>query len=221
MIEGRHAPKDPGPEICLDPIELGGLKLVPIVSAAGEYRFEPFPDPPSGRPAKGPALVVSGIILGPKVSFGVLLSSVGVAWSAVVRKIGSNWSDAYKIPAVTWEELIAGAFDHAGFDDVILTPRSGDCGRDVIAIKKGVGCIKVIIGSVKAYAPGNLVRHDDVRALLGVLNGERDASKAILMTAPDFAPRIRSDPFIEPYLLMRLELLNGKELSEWLVRLAK
>ncbi|WP_370137360.1 hypothetical protein [Bradyrhizobium sp. USDA 313] len=31
-----------------------------------------------------------------------------------------------------------------------LTPRSGDHGRDVIAVRSGVGCIK-IIGSVKAY----------------------------------------------------------------------
>jgi len=41
-----------------------------------------------------------------------------------------------------------------------------DHGRDVIAIRRGIGCIK-IIGSVKAYKPGKLVRYDDVRALAG------------------------------------------------------
>ena len=56
--------------------------------------------------------------------------------------------------AEKWEEMIAGAYSRAGFDEVILTPRSGDYGRDVIAIRKGIGCIK-IIGSVKAYKPGH------------------------------------------------------------------
>ena len=78
---------------------------------------------------------------------------------------------------------------------VILTPRSGDHGRDVIATKRGVGCVK-ILGSVKAYQPGRLVTHDDVRALLGVLSGEMDASKTMLTTTSDFAPRIQEDPFI-------------------------
>jgi restriction system protein len=71
--------------------------------------------------------------------------------------------------------MIAAAFDQAGYDEVILTPRSGDHGRDVIAIKKGVGSIR-IIDSVKAYKPGHLVRYDDVRALAGVLLGDQGAS---------------------------------------------
>jgi len=33
-----------------------------------------------------------------------------------------------------WEEMIAAAFHEAKFDEVILTPQSGDHGRDVIAI---------------------------------------------------------------------------------------
>jgi len=43
-----------------------------------------------------------------------------------------------------WEEIIAGAYKKAGFDEVTLTPRSGDLGRDVIAIKKGLGSVRVI-----------------------------------------------------------------------------
>jgi restriction system protein len=82
-------------------------------------------------------------------------------------------------------------------------------------VTKGIGCIK-IIGSVKAYKPGHLVKHDDVRALLGVLNAELNASKAIISTTSDFAPRIKSDPFIKPYLPTRLELINGAGLREWL-----
>jgi hypothetical protein len=40
--------------------------------------------------------------------------------------------------------LIAGACHKAGCESVILTPRSGDHGRDVIAVKKRVGIVRVI-----------------------------------------------------------------------------
>jgi restriction system protein len=116
------------------------------------------------------------------------------------------------------EELVAGAYKKAGFDEVTVTPRSRDRGRDVIAIKRGVGCIK-IIGSVKRYAPGNQVGYDDIRALLGVLSGERDASKGIITTTADFPPGVRSDSFIAPALDTRLELMNGQALQRWLAEL--
>ena len=51
---------------------------------------------------------------------------------------------AFEIPSYKWEELIAAAFDYAGYDEVILTPRSGDHGRDVIATKNGIGAIRII-----------------------------------------------------------------------------
>jgi restriction system protein len=57
--------------------------------------------------------------------------------------------------------------------------------------------------------------------LLGVLSGDQTASKAILTTTPDFAPKIKTDPFIKPFLRTRLELMNGNELLEWLVKLAE
>jgi restriction system protein len=159
------------------------------------------------------------IIPARKTATGLLIESVSVGWTEVVGVLRSNWSRAFEIPPQKWEELLAGAYAKAGFDDVFLTPRSGDLGRDVVAVKRGYGSIK-IIGSMKAYKAGHLVKHDDVRALLGVLNAEQDASKAILTTTSDFAPRVWKDPFIKPYLPTRLELLNGEELQSWLVELA-
>jgi restriction system protein len=78
-----------------------------------------------------------------------------------------------------------------------------------------------IIGSVKAYKPGHLVSYDAVRALIGVMNSERDTSKGIITTTSDFPPRIASDPSIAPYLPYRLELLNGAALQKWLAALAQ
>lgn len=117
----------------------------------------------------------------------------------------------YQIDPRKWEEIIAAAYDRAGFDEVILTPRSGDLGRDVIAIKKGFGTVK-FIEQVKAYNPGHLVTADEVRALLGVLYAEQDASKAIFSTTSSFAPKIEEDRLIQPFLPYRLELVDREKL---------
>ena len=50
---------------------------------------------------------------------------------------------------------MAAAYDACGYK-VTLTPRSGDHGRDLIAIREGLGCIKVL-NQVRAYHPGHVV----------------------------------------------------------------
>src|SRR5437879_13525388 len=112
----------------------------------------------------------------------------------------------FKYRADKWEEIIAGAYRQSGFDEVTLTPRSGDYGRDVIAIKKGICTIRVI-DQVKAYKPPHLVSADDVRALVGVLHGD-GASKACLSTTSDFAPMIRIAPLLVGFLPSRPDRAN-------------
>lgn len=163
-----------------------------------------------------PTITLPGVIIPErKLETGTLVVAHTMALSALIRQLGEDWRIAYDLPPAKWEEIVAGAFDLAGFDEVILTPRSGDHGRDVIAFKRGVGSIK-IISSVKAYKPGLLVGYDDVRALIGVMTGEADTSKGIIATTSDFPPNIEKDPFIRPFLPTRLELLNGKGLNTWL-----
>ena len=127
-------------------------------------------------------------------------------------------SRAFQISWEKWEEIIAGAYKKAGFEEVTLTPRSGDYERDVIAIKKGICSIRVI-ESVKAYKPPHLVAANDVRALMGVLQGD-GASKGCLSTTSDFAPMIKTDPLIVPFIPSRLELINGTALFSRLEELA-
>jgi restriction endonuclease Mrr len=135
-------------------------------------------------------LSVSSIIIPERpTAEGTLVKAISQMWLEIVQALGNDWTLAYQLPPEKWEEIVAGAFKKAQYDEVTLTPRSGDHGRDVIAIKHGIGCVK-IIGSVKRYAPGNLVGYDDIRALLGVLSGERDASKGIITTTSDFPPRV-------------------------------
>jgi restriction system protein len=151
---------------------------------------------------------------------GQLVRALQIPWRRIIRYLDNDWTRASQLEPRFWEQIVAAAFDEEGYDEVTLTPRSGDRGRDVIATRKGVGCIR-IIDSVKAYKPGHLVRHDDVRALAGVLSGDPKASKGILTTTSDFAPGIASDPLLAPFIPYRIELMNGAKLREWLSRLAK
>ena len=126
----------------------------------------------------------------------------------------------FTIPWRKWEEIIAASYDRAGFDEVVLTPRANDGGRDVIATKRGLYSVR-IIDQVKAYAPNRSVNANDVRALLGVLSADRRASKGVVTTTSTFAPGIDSDPSIAPFRPTRLELINGNDLRKRLAAIAR
>jgi restriction system protein len=169
--------------------------------------------------ARSATLSLSSVIVPERFTTqGILIKSTSLVWDEIVQALGDDWRLAYQLTPERWEEIVAGAFKKAKYDEVTLTPRSGDHGRDVIAIKHGIGCVK-IIGSVKRYAPGHLVGYDDIRALLGVLSNDRNASKGIITTTSDFPPGVNEDPFIAPSIPTRLELINGKELQAWLEQL--
>jgi restriction system protein len=158
-----------------------------------------------------PSLLLQTLIVaGERTNEGRLIKAVTLPWFDIIALLERNFSIAYQIPPDKWEEIIAGAYKAAGFDEVTLTPRSGDHGRDVIAIKKGVGIIRVI-DQVKAYKPPHRVTARDVNALIGVLHGDR-SSKGFLTTTSDFAPRIKKNPTILPFIPSRLELINGEQL---------
>lgn len=166
-----------------------------------------------------PALLTQVVVeRGEKTPDGTLIMAVAPAWHAIIRIIEQDPESAFRIPPEKWEEIIAGAYERDGFD-VILTPRSGDGGRDVIAEKRGWGSVR-FIDQVKAYKPGHLVTADEVRALVGVLHADQRASKGLVTTTSGFAPRIQTDPSISPFLPTRLELVNGKALVERLSKLA-
>jgi restriction system protein len=146
---------------------------------------------------------------------GALVEAVSLPWFKIVEMIRRDPNTMYAIDPRAWEELIAGAYSEDGFDEVILTPRSGDKGRDVIATKNGVGSIR-IFDQVKAYKPGHVVTAEEVRAMIGVITGAQNVSKGVVTTTSDFAPRLRDDPYIKPLLPYRLELKSGTDLAGWL-----
>ncbi len=164
-------------------------------------------------------LLQTVIVPGAKTDEGQLIVAVALPWFEIIELLSRDPSLAYQIKARKWEEIIAGAYQRAGFDEVTLTPRSGDLGRDVIAVKRGLGTVR-IIDQVKAYGPNRLVTAHDVRALLGVLQGDK-ASKGFLTTTSDFAPKLRDDILLKPFMPAQIELINGKMLLARLEELAK
>jgi restriction system protein len=149
---------------------------------------------------------------------GILLRSTSEILAEIVQHLKADWDVASQIHWRKWEEIIAAAFHKDGYDEVVLTHGSGDKGRDVIATRYGVGSIK-ILGSVKAYSPGKLVRYDDVRALAGAISMEPDVSKGMLITTSSFPQKIHQEEFMSRLIPTRLELLDGPALLQWLIDL--
>jgi len=162
-------------------------------------------------PQASSILLQAVIIPGPKTPEGSLITAVAPAWQAIIALLEKDWSLAFQIGDRKWEEIIAASYDEAGFDEVTLTPRSGDLGRDVIAVRRGHFGVR-FIDQVKAYGPGKLVTADDVRALFGVLSADPKANKGIVTTTAEFAPKIESDALLAPFFPQRLELVDGKRL---------
>jgi restriction system protein len=153
---------------------------------------------------------------------GALIKAVAYPWRRIVdwvtRDPGSLAHFAQNPRA--FEEFIAASYDQAGFDEVTLTPQRGDGGRDVIAVKNGFGSVR-FLEQTKAYSPGHLVTHDDIRAMLGVLSVDRNSSKGLITTTSDFQPGItKSGSEFSSFLPHRLELKNGNALRSWLRDLA-
>jgi len=150
---------------------------------------------------------------------GLLVAAVAVPWFEILDVIRADPRAAYEIDWRKWEEIIAGAYVRAGFDDVVLTPRSGDKGRDVVATRHGVGSIR-IFDQVKAYKPGLVVTAEEVRAVLGVITGAQNVSKGVITTTSTFAPQVMRDDYLAPYIPHRLELKPRDVLLPWLDELA-
>jgi restriction system protein len=172
--------------------------------------------------AAPPGLMLQSVVtLGERTNDGHVIEAVSVYWFEIIKLISK---DPRALDQIDWrkmEEIIAGAYKAAGFDEVILTDRSGDHGRDLIATSKAYGFSIRIIDQVKKYTPGHAVTANDVRALLGVLLTDHSVTKGIVTTTSTFAPGIITDPFIAPHIPNRLELRSGTELMTWLTDVAE
>jgi restriction system protein len=163
-------------------------------------------------------LQASIVTFGDKTKEGQLIQGVSVAWFEIIKQLEQDPDFLFRIEWRKLEEVIAGAYERAGWPEVILTPRSGDHGRDIIATKPGIGSVR-IIDQVKAYARGHRVTADEVRSVLGVLAVDPNVSKGVITTSSEFAPGIFEDPGLKAFMPYRLELKDGYQLRHWLIEL--
>jgi restriction system protein len=173
---------------------------------------------------RGPEILLQTTILayGERTDEGVLVKSAAIPWFEILKQLARDPDFMFEFSENPrkFEEFIAGAYRQAGWDEVTLTPSSGDRGRDVIATKSGLCSIRVL-DQAKAYSPGHLVTHNDVRAMLGVLSADQNASKGIVTTTSEFEPRVLSGTEFANFIPYRLELKNGQQLLKWLSSISR
>lgn len=96
-------------------------------------------------------------------------------------------NDIRNITPRQFEEFIAELLSQLGFTNVILTPRSCDGGKDVIASHSINGIPLSFYFECKKYAEGNKIQLDTLRALLGtVAHDARNVNKGVLVTTSTF-----------------------------------
>jgi restriction system protein len=160
---------------------------------------------------KGPLLVPGGC-----TSQGTIVAASLVPWRALDRILKEDPSFLLHFDPRKFEELIAAMFREEGYEDTILTPASGDRGRDVIAVR-GDFRFKVF-GQVKRYKETNLVTAEEVRAFCHVVDDDRSVSKGIISTTSAFAPGVPSE--FAARIPTRLELEDGTALRQRIENLA-
>jgi restriction system protein len=168
---------------------------------------------------EGGLLLQAVIVPGEQTSEGQIVLAAAVPWFKIVEMLQRDPNLMYQIHWRQWEDIIAAAYSELGFE-VVLTPRSADGGRDVIASSRGFGSIRYF-DQVKAYGPGRKVTANDVRAMLGVLVAEPNVSKGVVTTTSEFAPGIEADENLKRFMPFQLELKARQALLKWLGNIAR
>lgn len=167
-------------------------------------------------PDNAPQVTMMALLtLGDKTKEGQLVEGVRLPWYTILEIINRDPEEIYQMDPRRFEELIAGAYEKDGYDEVILTPRSGDRGRDIVATKYGVGTIR-IFDQVKRYKISRPVTAEEVRALVGVITMASNVSKGIITTTSTFAPNLLDDEDVRRVIPYRLELKPRNVLLPWL-----
>jgi len=105
----------------------------------------------------------------------------------LVAKIMRSPNEVKNLTPRQFEEFVAETLAQLGFTDVILTPRSRDGGKDVIASRQMNGIPLSFYFECKKYADNNKIQLETLRALLGTMaHDARQVNIGILVTTSTF-----------------------------------
>jgi restriction system protein len=168
--------------------------------------------------ASGPEALLRGklFVPGDTTADGVVIAASLVPWRVLDRAQKEDPKFWEHFDPYMFEELIGTIFKEEGYEYTIITPKSGDRGRDIIAVR-GDWKFKVF-GQAKRYKATNLVTAEEVRAFCHVIDDDRSVSKGIITTTSAFAPGVPSE-FAER-IPTRLELEDGDALRQRIEKLA-
>lgn len=122
------------------------------------------------------------------------------------------------LSARDFELFVATLIERLGFEDVQITPQSGDMGRDILAVKREQGVPLLVAFECKQYRPDRPVGPLYCRALLGtIVHSETPADRGVLVTTSSFSPAARKFIVTEP----RLEGRDFKDIVEWLLEYSR
>jgi restriction system protein len=179
--------------------------------------------PPATMLANAPGVLLAAIVTpGENTPEGLIIEATAEPWFRIVDWLLRDPNAVFQFDWRQWEEIIAGAYTEAyPGAEVILTPRSGDKGVDVIitATLPGLGSVR-FFDQVKRYSPGHVVTLEEVAALVGVLTLRGNVSKGIITTTSSFAPGVMSDESLKKLMPNRLELKPRDVLLPWLAGIA-
>ena len=171
-----------------------GTVIFSPLAVAGEAITSPPPPPPDPQDLL-PTLVMQTLIISEtKTADGMLIQAVTIPWKEILKLIKDDPNLIYQIDPWKWEEIIAGSYRASGlFDEVVLTPRSGDHGIDVIATRHGFCSIRCI-ESVKRYTPGKVVTANDVQALALKVLANHNVTKGLFLRPGNSHRGLRMTP---------------------------
>lgn len=107
-----------------------------------------------------------------------------------------------------FENLIAELMYKSGFENIIVTPRSNDKGRDILATKTVCDIPILFAFECKRYSPKNKIKPEIMRALLGTISHHQTkANKGVLVTTSSFSRDAKS-------FIASESMLSGKDFND-------
>lgn len=128
----------------------------------------------------------------------------------LMKRLAAFPQERFRLNPRVFEETVAELLRRMGYE-TILTPRSGDHGRDVIASLKTPTAQMLMLVECKRFAANRLVGPEPI-ARIWIRLFDDKANMAMVVTTSDFQPVAKREATSKGY---QLSLKHGEEFMEW------